>query len=190
MTSKFSAGSKFSTGSSKFSEQQLVAFKPREPIDPNVTYLVDMFHRDWSKVIDVYTRFQPGGTHFIVKGFNLKFMMNKCPTFDEQQETEQRKYKRQDVCFKGMKRRDDVANKYQAIFYRNTEVNTWPDFQALRSRPRNKRFANRLKFTFKVVKSLKCDQCPGNECVYDALKLFYNNDKKCADEVDRLVSKQ
>lgn len=171
-------------------QEALVLFNPRGAVDPNATYLVDIFHRDWSKVLDVYTRFQPGGTHFIVRGSNLKFMVNKCPTFDEQQEAQQRRYKQREVCFRETKKRDDVAAKYQSLFYRSTEAKTWPDFQALRSRPRNKRFANRLKFTFMVVKSLKCDQCPGNGCVYDALKRFYNNDKKCVDEVDRLVSKQ
>lgn len=166
-------------------------FNPRHPIDPDQVYSVDIFCRNWTKVVDVYTQFEEGGVRFVANGRSLKYMMNKCPTFDEDEEIAKKKYKKRVACFKVIKRRNDVVDKYRSLFYsKSTEAKTYDDFQALIIRPRNKRFVNRLRFTFLVVKSLKCDECENNKCVYNALKLFYNHDKKCIDEVDRLVAKE
>lgn len=166
-------------------------FNPRHPIEPDQAYAVDIFCRNWSSVVDVYTPFEEGGVRFVAHGRSLKHMMSKSISFDDEAVVEKRKYKKRVACFKNFKLKKEVADKYRAIFYsKSTEAKTFEDFQALCTRSRNKRFANRLRFSFLIVKNLKCDSCEKNVCVYDALKLFYNHDKKCVDEVDRLVAKE
>ncbi|AJK91691.1 lef-2 [Spodoptera frugiperda granulovirus] len=163
-------------------------------INTKAYYLVDVFARDWRTVVDAYTIFVPGGLYFIVHGQCLKSMVKTCPAdFEESMQPKSfgnnNNRKKMDVCFtKALDSRQQVINIYNNIFYKRP-TNTTEDFLALCQRSRNNRYHNRMKFTFKVVKSLQCKSCVNNRCVYDALKLFYENDKKCEREVDYTASK-
>ncbi|ABQ51975.1 lef-2 [Spodoptera litura granulovirus] len=165
-----------------------------ERIEPDTVYMVNVFLRDWSHVLDCYTVFAPGGTHFIAMGRNLQRMIALCPTFDEVEALQNKnnvQRKAKNTCFAGVTNRNDVITRYREMFYQGDKqgVNTRQDFELLCQRPRTNRFGNRLKFTYKIIKSLMCDKCDKSACVYQALKMFYNNDSKCIKEVDYAVSK-
>ncbi|AKN63313.1 lef-2 [Agrotis segetum granulovirus] len=174
--------------------QQYTLYNPRSSVEPRTRYMVDVFCRDWSSVLDAYTVFVQGGTHFLVNGKNLLQMIKQCPTLEESEQSTvgniKKTKKKREICFETLKKRSDIIAKYRETFYRFKDANTLPDFEALVQRPRNKRFGNRLKFSFLVIKNIQCKRCENNVCVYNALKSFYENDKKCVDEVDRLVIKE
>ncbi|AER41467.1 LEF-2 [Epinotia aporema granulovirus] len=98
--------------------------------------------------------------------------------------------KKRNKCFLTITNRTDIINSYEQLFYcRYPPPKTKTDFKNLCVRVRDDRFQNRLKFSYLVVKNLKCTKC-NNKCIYDALKTFYKNEKKCVAEVDRLISKE
>ncbi|QBQ01585.1 lef-2 [Hyphantria cunea granulovirus] len=164
----------------------------RKHVDPNQYYWVDVFSRDWSRFIDAYTQFAEGGLKFLVYGQNLQRMLKLCPPFDQEEQAAAANVvnlKRKDVCFKSLTTRTAVTEKYTELFYNYGRANnTFQDFKALCERPRTHRYANRLKFTYKIYKALRCSCC-ADLCVVNALKIFYKHDKKCCDEVNRLFFK-
>ncbi|ACH69383.1 LEF-2 [Pseudalatia unipuncta granulovirus] len=171
-------------------DKTLLRFQPYSDIDTTHYYLVDVFARDWSKTVDAYTIFVPGGLYFVVSGCNLKNMINTCPEELRGENQGTVRAKTLKLCFKSaiQKGRTEVINLYTKYLY-SKPTNTTDDFKALCQRSRHNRFQNRLKFTYKIVKSIQCNTCDNSCCVYDALKLFYCNDKKCEREVDYTVSR-
>lgn len=172
-------------------EGKLARYQPlNEEIDTKKFYLVDVFSRDWRSVLDAYTVFVPGGLFFVTHGLSLKNMIKRCPQQLFEEVSPPKCMKKRNYCFlKAIAAgREDVTRAYSSLFYFKI-TNTSADFAALCERSRNNRYQQRLKFTYKIVKSLQCSQCSGNKCVYDALKLFYRNDKKCEREVDYTVYK-
>lgn len=170
-------------------EKKLLRYQPFSDIDTTQHYLVDVFTRDWRKVVDAYTIFVPGGLYFVVNGLNLKNMIKTCP--EELSSGKQAiKAKTLKLCFLDAikKGRKEVISLYTKHLYSKT-TNTTEDFKALCQRSRHNRFQNRVKFTYKIVKSIQCNVCDNSCCVYDALKLFYCNDIKCEREVDYTVSR-
>lgn len=172
-------------------EKKLLRYTPLcEVIDTTKYYLVDVFSRDWRSVLDAYTIFVPGGLYFIVHGINLRSMIKQCPEQIEAYCVPGKVCnKKRDVCFSHVISREEIVRLYKTLFY-NKPTNTSDAFQALCQRSRNHRYQYRMKFTYKIVKALRCTICPNSRCVYDALKLFYNNDKKCEREVDYTVSRE
>lgn len=170
-------------------DKKLLRYQPYSDIDTTQYYLVDVFARDWRKMVDAYTVFVPGGLYFVVNGLNLKSMIQYCPEelSSGKQEVRAKTIK---LCFLSAikKGRKEVINVYIKHLY-NKPTNTTEDFKALCQRSRHSRFQNRVKFTYKIVKSIQCNTCDNSCCVYDALKLFYCNDKKCEREVDYTVSR-
>ncbi|AQQ80303.1 LEF-2 [Betabaculovirus altermyunipunctae] len=172
-------------------EGKLLRYSGGAEVDTSRYYLVDVFARDWSSVVDVYTVFVPGGLQFIVHGLNLRRMLRICPADLVPPPVDgRRNRKKRDLCFLNAidRGKHAVISIYATQLY-NKPTGTSADFKALCERSRNNRYMNRVKFTYRVVKSLQCSTCPGNSCVYDALKLFYDNDIKCEREVDYVVAK-
>nr|QKV49957.1 ORF32 protein [Plutella xylostella granulovirus]QKV50075.1 ORF32 protein [Plutella xylostella granulovirus] len=160
----------------------------RRDIDDNQWYLVDIFARDWSSVIDFYTEFETGGLRFYAYGKQLRHMIKQCPTFEELNDTEIDKSnkKKKNVCFKDVTSRAAMIDRYRKLFYDNAQKTTTAQaFSNLCVRPRGGRHQNRLSFSWKIVNSLKCDEC-NHTCVYESLKLFYQYDAKCVAEINYL----
>lgn len=157
-----------------------------EPIDPTATYLVDFFERHWR--VSGATEFVPGGRFFVMYGRNLQALVKQDETAVSPPSYSN--MKKRNECFLARTKRVDIINAYQEIFYcRYPPPKTKTDFINLCVRVRNDRFQSRLRFSYLIVKSLQCKDC-NNKCVYNALKIFYQNESKCVAEVDRLIAKE
>ncbi|AKR17414.1 LEF-2 [Mocis latipes granulovirus] len=171
-------------------DKKMLRYQPYHKIDTTQYYLVDVFTRDWRAVVDAYTVFVPGGLYFIAHGLNLNNMIKLCPEEITSEKLIAARAKTTKICFLDAisMGRKAVIDLYTKHLY-SKPTNTSVDFKALCQRSRQNRYQNRMKFTYKIVKSVQCATCDNSRCVYDALKLFYCNDKKCEREVDYTVAK-
>ncbi|APO13918.1 LEF-2 [Plodia interpunctella granulovirus] len=165
----------------------------RHPIDTKKTYRVDVFCKKWTG-INGNSTFVVGGRYFITNGRALKAMESTATDFEEPEKKFETNRKKKEHCFKALKTRQEIIDKYKNIFYQRPNANTESDFKNICIKVRGSpthgtRFMNRVKFTCLVVKNLQCKACK-NICVYDALKQFYCMDSKCVSQVDRYVSQQ
>jgi hypothetical protein len=154
-------------------------------IDKKADYLIRI--DDFDIDITAYTRFSEGALNVIVSGLRLYHLLKQKKQPVIQFEDSKYKNSMKNVCF------EDVTSKTAFFKKLRCSITLPPCITDLINdilvRPRGDRFKKRFVFNSYMVNVVTCTKC-NKRCVFRAISLLYDNDKKCIDELRGLLKKE